>query len=61
MGSGSKLGVVMPVYNEKESLKKVVLEWLPIIRKTLGKDSFIFYAINDGSTDNTLEILKELI
>lgn len=53
-----ELLVVMPVYNEEASVSRVVLEWFPEIAKTAP--SFQFLAINDGSKDGTVAILKEL-
>ncbi|MEN9523422.1 MAG: hypothetical protein RL065_1799 [Bacteroidota bacterium] len=56
-----KLGnvwVVMPIYNEEEALPKVIAEWLPILRDTLV--DFVFCIINDGSKDNSLQILNEI-
>ncbi|EKF52580.1 glycosyltransferase family 2 protein [Lactococcus garvieae] len=53
-----KLSIVVPAYNEEETIKIFVdevnkqTEKLPL-EKT-------FYFVNDGSTDNTLKILKNL-
>ena len=54
----TELFVVMPVYNEQESLEYVVKEWIGELRKYTN--NFIFYVINDGSTDRSLEILQNL-
>lgn len=51
------LWVVMPVYNEQASVGQVLDEWLPVLRSL--KIQFVLSAINDGSTDGTLEILNE--
>jgi dolichol-phosphate mannosyltransferase len=51
--------VIMPVYNEEEAVPKVIKDWLKILKSTLGSD-FTFCAINDGSKDNTLNILNEI-
>lgn len=53
-----ELMLVMPVYNEQASVRKVVIEWFQEIQN--WTESFIFLAINDGSTDGTLEILSRL-
>jgi glycosyltransferase involved in cell wall biosynthesis len=46
----------MPAYNEAESLPGVLDEWLPVLRSEAGQ--FTFCALNDGSTDATLEVLE---
>jgi dolichol-phosphate mannosyltransferase len=50
--------IVMPVYNEQASVGKVTVEWFQEIDKWI--EHFVFMAINDGSTDSTLEILYRL-
>lgn len=53
-----KLLIVIPVYNEEKSIKKVLTEWI------FQLNQFNFYynilVINDGSTDQTKKILKDL-
>lgn len=64
MGGGIDLSFVVPCYNESLNLDNFYLEILNqinIINEQNSKQincEFIF--INDGSTDNTLEILKKL-
>jgi glycosyltransferase involved in cell wall biosynthesis len=53
-----ELMLVMPVYNEQASVRKVVIEWFQEV--TNWTEEFVFTAINDGSTDGTLELLKRL-
>jgi dolichol-phosphate mannosyltransferase len=53
-----ELMVVMPVYNEQASVRKVVSEWFQEIEN--WTEDFVFLAINDGSKDDTLPILKRL-
>lgn len=53
-----ELILVMPVYNEQASLKKVVTEWIEEIEN--WSDDFILLAINDGSKDQSLKILEKL-
>jgi glycosyltransferase involved in cell wall biosynthesis len=53
-----ELMVVMPVYNEQASVRKVVIEWFNEIEN--WTEDFIFYAVNDGSTDDTPRILSRL-
>jgi len=50
--------LVMPVYNEQASVRKVVMEWFQEIEN--WTEQFVFLAINDGSTDGTALILKRL-
>lgn len=52
------LVVVMPVYNEQASIRKVVKEWFEEIEG--WTENFIFLVINDGSKDNTLLLLQRL-
>ena len=54
----SHLWIVMPVYNEQESVGGVFAEWLPALRQ-LGI-SFTLLALNDGSIDDTLAILQRV-
>lgn len=53
-----ELLIVMPVYNEQESIRKVVTEWLPEIERATV--NFQLLAIDDGSTDDTPAILNSL-
>lgn len=53
-----ELMLVMPVYNEQASVRKVVMEWFQEIQN--WTENFVFLAINDGSKDGTLEILDRL-
>jgi len=50
------LWVVMPVYNEDESILAVLEEWHPVLKETAK--AFVFCVLNDGSTDGTAEVLK---
>lgn len=51
-----KLLLVIPVYNEQETIGKVLLDW----SKILAKEDFDILVINDGSSDNTLVILQDI-
>jgi len=53
-----ELLVVMPVFNEQASVRKVVLEWFQEIENWTA--NFVFLAINDGSTDGTRALLEQL-
>lgn len=50
--------IVMPVFNEQASVRKVVLEWFHEVEN--WTEDFVFLAINDGSTDGTRAILNRL-
>jgi dolichol-phosphate mannosyltransferase len=52
------LALVMPVFNEQASVRKVVLEWFQELEN--WTEDFVFWAIDDGSTDNTSLILERL-
>jgi glycosyltransferase involved in cell wall biosynthesis len=53
-----KLSIVIPVYNEEENIPKLYEELKGVLEK-LGKDYEIIF-VDDGSTDRTYEILKEI-
>ena len=50
--------LIMPVYNEQASVRKVVHEWFQEIEN--WTENFVFLAINDGSTDDTQIVLQRL-
>lgn len=50
-----KISVIMPVYNRAKSLPKAVYS---VLNQTLREIELV--CVNDGSTDNTLKVLKEL-
>lgn len=54
-----KLYIVIPAYNESENITDVVNDWYPVIEQYGGEDSRLVI-IDDGSKDNTYEILRKL-
>ncbi len=54
-----KISIVVPCYNEEESLP-IFYQEITKIAKEMKKVDFEFLFINDGSKDNTLSILKRL-
>ena len=53
-----KLSIVVPAYNEEETLELFVNE---VNKQTINLPlKKTFYFINDGSTDETLKVLKKL-
>jgi len=60
-GSGKmkKIGVIIPCYNEEESLP-LYYEEMSRVMDEMGAVDFELLFVNDGSKDKTLTILKEL-
>ena len=56
--SFKKVSIVVPLYNEEESLKPLVSEIKTSLRKISIDYEILF--IDDGSTDESLNIIKEL-
>ena len=52
-----KLYIVIPAYNEQDTIKKVIDDWYPVVDKIGGESKLVI--INDGSKDRTAEILAE--
>ena len=53
------LYIVMPAYNEEETIRAVVEEWYSVLTSFGNADSRLV-VVNDGSRDNTGQILKEM-
>ena len=53
-----ELNVVMPVYNEAGIISEVINKWVKTLKKL--DIEFQIHAYNDGSKDNTLQILNKL-
>tara|TARA_R110002074_G_scaffold402118_1_gene603809 strand:- start:4000 stop:4695 length:696 start_codon:yes stop_codon:yes gene_type:complete len=52
------LKVIIPVYNEEGAITEVISDWTSTLEKL--KIDFLIYVFNDGSKDNTLEIIQDL-
>ena len=52
------LYIVIPAYNEEETIRQVVEDWYPVVER-IGNSSKLVI-INDGSRDSTYEVLCEL-
>lgn len=50
----TKISIIMPIYNDSDLLEKSISS---VIKQTL--DDFELICVNDGSTDNSLEILND--
>ncbi len=57
--SFKKVSVLIPLYNEEESLKPLLAEIKDALKK-ISIDYEIFF-VDDGSTDNSLSIIKEFV
>lgn len=55
-----KLYIVIPAYNESENIEKCVEDWYPVVENhnTSGESRLVI--VNDGSKDNTYELLQKL-
>lgn len=58
MNSLPELLVVMPVFNEQESIERVLMEWMSALEA--ANTGFLLLVINDGSTDGTADVLAKL-
>ena len=54
-----KLYIVVPAYNEAENIKSLIDAWYPVIERHNGDNSSRLVIINDGSKDNTYELVKK--
>lgn len=54
-----KLYIVVPAYNEAENIKKLIDDWYPVVERHNGENASRLVIINDGSKDNTYELVKE--
>jgi dolichol-phosphate mannosyltransferase len=53
------LCLVIPVYNEEECLQVVLESWHKTLLESLPEECFEIYVHDDGSTDGSLEILRQ--
>lgn len=54
----NKLYIVIPAYNEEENISDVINDWYPVVEKVGGDSRLVI--INDGSKDNTYEIMQKI-
>lgn len=52
-----KLYIVIPAYNEEANIERVIKDWYPVIEKHNGNGESRLVIINDGSKDNTYNIM----
>ena len=53
----SVLYIVIPAYNESAKIKKTIEQWYPVVEKHNDEGRSRLVVINDGSKDNTYELL----
>lgn len=53
------LFIIAPAYNESANIKKFINDWYPIVEKYDVDGTSRLVIVNDGSKDNTYEIVKE--
>ncbi len=54
-----KLYIVIPAYNEEETIESVINDWYPIVEKYNGNGESRLVIVDDGSKDNTYKIMQE--
>ena len=54
-----KISIVFPVYNEEDNLQSLISDWHKKLNEVLI-NKFEFVIVEDGSTDKTKDIIKEL-
>lgn len=54
------LYIVIPAYNESANIEECVKSWYPVVEKHNEEGKSKLVIINDGSKDNTFEILTDL-
>lgn len=55
-----KLFIVVPAYNESENIRNLVNDWYPIVERHSGEGKSRLVIVNDGSKDNTYEIICDI-
>ncbi len=55
-----RLYIIIPAYNEQDNLEKLIEDWYPIIERHRSDGESKLVVINDGSSDNTYDILCKL-
>ena len=55
----SVLYIIIPAYNESANINMIVDMWYPVVEKYNGGGQSKLLIIDDGSKDNTFDIIKE--
>ena len=58
MNSNVELSIVVPIYNEEESLPFLVNQLLEVLQPM--EETFELVLVNDGSSDNSAEVIRKL-
>ena len=58
MNSNVELSIVVPIYNEEESLPFLVNQLLEVLQPM--QETFELVLVNDGSSDNSAEVIRKL-
>lgn len=53
------LYIIVPAYNESENIGRLINDWYPVVEKHDGGGTSRLVIINDGSKDNTYDIMQE--
>ncbi len=61
MKDRSLVSIVAPVYNEATTLRQFLERTVAALRPLAGRYDFEFVLVDDGSTDDSLEVAKSLI
>lgn len=56
----NKLYIIIPAYNEGMNIEQCISDWYPIVGKHNGDGESRLVIINDGSKDDTYEIMQRL-
>lgn len=54
-----RLYIIAPAYNEAENIGKFIDDWYPVVEQHSGGGLSRLVIVNDGSKDNTYEIMRE--
>ena len=55
-----KLYIIIPAYNEADYIEQLIEDWYPVIDRYNNNQESRLVIINDGSSDNTADIVKRL-
>lgn len=55
-----QLYIVVPAYNEAANIENLVKDWYPVVEQHDGGGASRLVVVNDGSKDDTYEILLKL-
>lgn len=53
------LYIVIPAYNESANIEQLIRNWYPIVQRHDGEGNSRLLIVNDGSKDNTYELIQK--